>query len=61
MILKIKKVYKFEKHNNWIKDLSHLFNNKPYSSIFNKDNTILIDNSIEHLKYNKNNVLNVKD
>ena len=56
-----KKVYKFEKHNNWIKDLSHLFNNKPYSTIFNKDNTILIDNSIEHLKYNKNNVLNVKD
>ena len=30
---------------------------KPYSTIFNKDNTILIDDSQYHLDYNKHNVL----
>ena len=55
-----KKVYDFEKHNNWIKDLSHLFKTKPYSTIFNKDNTILIDDQVDHLNYNKHNVLNIK-
>lgn len=52
-----KKVYDFEKHNNGMKDLSHLFKTKPYSTIFNKNNTILIDDSIRHLNYNKHNVL----
>ena len=52
-----KKVYDFERHNNWIKDLSYLFKTKPYSTIFNKDNTILIDDSQYHLDYNKHNVL----
>jgi len=55
-----KKVYDFEKHNNWIKDLSHLFKTKPYSTIFNKDNTILVDDQLDHLNYNKHNVLNIK-
>ena len=56
-----KEVYNYAKYNNKrVKDLSHLFKTKPYSTIFNKDNTILIDDSQYHLDYNKYNVLNIK-
>ena len=55
-----KKVYEFEKHNKTVKDLSHLFKTKPYSTIFSKNNTILIDDMKEHLDFNKHNVLNIK-
>jgi TFIIF-interacting CTD phosphatase-like protein len=54
-----KKVYDFAKYNSNVKDLSHLFKTKPYSTIFNKDNTILIDDSQYHLDYNKHNVLKI--
>lgn len=55
-----KQVYNFAKYNGGVKDLSHLFKKKPYSTMFNKNNTILIDNSQIHLNYNKNNVLIIK-
>ena len=55
-----KEVYNYAKYNKRVKDLSHLFKTKPYSTIFNKDNTILIDDSQYHLDYNKHNVLNIK-
>ena len=54
-----KEVYDFAKYNKSVKDLSHLFKTKPYSTIFNKDNTILIDDSQNHLDYNKHNVLKI--
>jgi hypothetical protein len=43
-----------------VKDLSFLWKNKPYSSIFTKENTILIDDAENHLVFNKYNVLPVK-
>lgn len=44
------------------KDLNYLFKNKPYSNLFKKNNTILIDNDRTHLVFNKNkNMINVKD
>jgi len=52
-----KEVYKYAKYNKRVKDLTHLFKTQPYSTIFNKDNTILIDDSQYHLDYNKHNVL----
>jgi len=55
-----KQLYNFANYNKNIKDLSYLFKTKPYSTIFNKDNTILIDDSQYHLDYNKYNVLNIK-
>ena len=42
------------------KDLSYLFNNKPYNKTYTIENTILIDDSINHLEFNKTNVINVK-
>jgi len=55
-----KTVYEFEKPNKTVKDLSRLFKTKPYSTIFSKNNTILIDDLKEHLDFNKYNVLNIK-
>ena len=59
-IVNKKEFYNFTKTKG-AKDISMLFNIKPYSTIFNKDNTILIDDDKNHLKFNKNkNVIQVK-
>lgn len=55
-----KKLYDL-RQKKWIKDLSYLFKNKPYSNLFNKENTILIDNLKAHLDFNKTNIIHVKD
>jgi len=56
-----KHLYNFETTNG-CKDLNYLFENKPYSNLFHKENTILIDNDKSHLRFNKNkNMINVKD
>ena len=48
-------------NNNEIKDLSYLFNNKPYSNLFSPENTILLDDAIRHYQFNKGNVIRVKE
>jgi hypothetical protein len=59
-IINKKSLYNLEKTGG-SKDLNFLFKNKPYSKIFNKENTILIDDSKHHLKFNKNkNVIRIK-
>ena len=55
-----KELYPFSKTNN-AKDLSFLFNKKPYSTLFNKENTILIDDDKRHINFNNNkNIIQVK-
>lgn len=44
-----------------VKVLSYLFKNKPYSILFKKENTILIDNLKEHLDFNKTNMIHIRD
>lgn len=60
--IKNKKPLYYLKTTNGCKDLNYLFKNKPYSNLFYKENTILIDNDKSHLSFNKNkNMINVKD
>ena len=47
-------------NNNNVKNLSYLFTNAPYSSNFNKNNTILIDDNSDHYVSNRGyNILHV--
>ena len=56
-----KMLYCYEKKTKGAKDLSFIFNIKPYSTLFNKENTILIDDDKYHLQFNKNkNIIQVK-
>lgn len=57
----VKNTSSFSFENKYdVKDLSFLWKNKPYSSIFTKENTILIDDAENHLVFNKYNVIRVK-
>jgi len=54
-------LYNFNEIKSDRKDLSYLFNNKPYSNLFNPENTILLDDAIRHYQFNKGNVIRVKE
>lgn len=54
-------LYNFNEIKSNRKDLSYLFNNKPYSNLFSPDNTILLDDSKTHYQFNNGNVIRVKE
>lgn len=54
------KTFDLTMNNNNVKNLSYLFTNTPYSSNFNKNNTILIDDNSDHYVSNRGyNILHV--